>query len=336
MDDPALTSQAIAELMRELPSNNGKASYEPQERKINPLGKPNKKFLGRTINTALRHNKRAIERTQARCQQKLQELDDRYERRKTNAFYNRKKPKEESYGRRERKSRSRKKVRKRHKSRSSSRESRSRSRSHKKKHKKKHSKFKRRQRRRRSTSSSGVSPPAKTADDLTVPRSEYYVHSNNLALAVAMAYSQTLFAHQTLANKPHSPASQSSDIIRELMSDEETMEQDIQLDTLSIASSSEEVPEIVTIDVSSQDEQSVGSSVTDSESDASNCSSIALVDSGSDELASNSGSDIEIIECDIEPKEEQNQLPVESTQQAEPEEALSAADIATTVDLTDD
>ncbi|EDW70368.2 arginine and glutamate-rich protein 1 [Drosophila virilis] len=333
MDDPALTSQAIAELMREFPSNNGKASYEPQERKINPLGKPNKKFLGRTINTALWHNKRAIERTQASCQQKLQELDDRYERRKTNAFYSHNK-KEESYGRRERKSRSRKKLRKRHKSRSTSSESRSRSRSHKKKHKKKHSKFKRRQRRRRSScsSSSEAAPPAKTADELTVPRPEYYVHSNNLALAMAMAYSQTLFAHQTPANKPHSPASPSSDIIRELMSDEETMKQEIESDTLSIASSSEEVPEIVTIDVSSQDEQSVGDSGTDSESDARNCSSIALLDSGSDELASNSGSDIEIIECDTEPREEQNQLPVESTQQAEPEETLSAP----TVDLTDD
>ncbi|XP_030571565.1 pre-mRNA-splicing factor 38B isoform X2 [Drosophila novamexicana] len=323
--------------MREFPSNNGKASYEPQERKINPLGKPNKKFLGRTINNALWHNKRAIERTQASCQQKLQELDDRYERRKTNAFYSRNK-KEESCRRRERKSRSRKKLRKRHKSRSSSRESRSRSRSHKRKHKKKHSKFKRRQRRRRSTSSSSSSeaaPPANTADELTVPRPEYYVHSNNLALAMAMAYSQTLFAHQTPANKPHSPASPSSDIIRELMSDEETMKQEIQSDTLSVASSSEEVPEIVTIDVSSQDERSVGSSAgTDNESDASSCSSIALVDSGSDELSSNNGSDIEIIECDTEPKEEQNQLPVESTQQADPEAALSAP--ATTVDLTDD
>ncbi|EDW40452.1 GL24884 [Drosophila persimilis] len=57
-DGDDLTSQAIAELIREIEGGDARSCSGVQERKVNPLGKPNKRFLGRTINTALRHNQR--------------------------------------------------------------------------------------------------------------------------------------------------------------------------------------------------------------------------------------------------------------------------------------
>lgn len=50
-----------------------------QERKINPIAKPNKRFLGRTLNSMLSHNKRKNDRTQENCRKKLKELDERRE-----------------------------------------------------------------------------------------------------------------------------------------------------------------------------------------------------------------------------------------------------------------
>lgn len=302
-----------------MPNQDSNACNRPLERKINPLGKPNKKFLGRTINNALRHNKRAIERTQAKCQQKLQELDYKHERRKGNVFYNRKIT-EEFGGSTERKNHSRNTYKITRNSRSSSREYCSRSHSYIKKHKKKKKKTKRRHR-RRSTSSE----PKK----LATFRSDF-IHSNSLALAVAMAYNRPLY--QTAANKPSpspSPSSPLSDIVKELMSDDETAKQGIQLDELIMDSSNNEIPAIVTIDVSSQDE-SVDSTATGGESETSsspgNISCITLVDSESD---------LEIIENNVE-QPKGGCSPVAFTELSIMDEVRRTADITLTVDLTED
>ncbi|XP_034481593.1 peptidyl-prolyl cis-trans isomerase G [Drosophila innubila] len=334
MDDSALTSKAIAELMREMPGQNNLSYLKPQERKINPLGKPNKRFLGRTINTALRHNKREIERTHASCQKKLQELDDRNERRKRNNFYTRD-TREDLDGRSSRKSRSRKKSKKRrtrgnskNSSRSSSKESRSRSRRHKTKHKKKDKKVKKKRRRRRSFTSSEEEEQQQNVENreaMTAPSSEYYVHSNNVALAVAMAYSQAMSAQQRQrqATEQLPPSASSlSDILNELMSDEE-LEPKAPPDAISVASSSDEVQDILTIDLSPQEEQSSDSTDSDSDTESTIISCISLEDSAEDEdMQPKSSSDIEIIE----------------TEAKQPEEQLNpeCGDMSTTVDLTED
>ncbi|XP_067639503.1 uncharacterized protein [Eurosta solidaginis] len=74
MDDEVLTRMAIDELIREM----GEAPPDPntRERKINPIAKPNKRFLGRTLNSIVSHNRREKERTHENCQRKLKELDD--------------------------------------------------------------------------------------------------------------------------------------------------------------------------------------------------------------------------------------------------------------------
>ncbi|XP_017480401.1 PREDICTED: uncharacterized threonine-rich GPI-anchored glycoprotein PJ4664.02 isoform X2 [Rhagoletis zephyria] len=74
MDDAELTRLAIAEIVREM----GELKELPvQERKINPIAKPNKRFLGRTLNSVMSHNKRENDRTQENCRKKLRELDER-------------------------------------------------------------------------------------------------------------------------------------------------------------------------------------------------------------------------------------------------------------------
>ncbi|EDW19776.2 uncharacterized protein LOC6583634 isoform X2 [Drosophila mojavensis] len=300
-----------------LPRQDSNVCHVPQERKINPLGKPNKMFLGRTINSAIRHNRRTTERTRANCQQKLQELDSRHKRRKENVFYNRC-IREELNGTRERKSRSSNNLKQRRSSRSSSREYRCRSRGHKKKHRKTKKKSKRRHHRKSPSSELAVPSPEK----LSNPASDD-IAFNNLALAVSMAYSRPLY--QTPANRPLPFVLSSTDIVKELMSDDETLKQDIQLDELSIASSCDEIPAILTIDVSSQDEQSDGCERYDgeSESDNSSCMNLTIVDSESD---------IEIIESKVEQtKEEPSSLELTHSL-----ELRYTTDIALTVDLTED
>uniref|UniRef100_A0A0A1X373 Uncharacterized protein n=1 Tax=Zeugodacus cucurbitae TaxID=28588 RepID=A0A0A1X373_ZEUCU len=76
MDDAELTRLAIAEIVREMGEIKEPAI---QERKINPIAKPNKRFLGRTLNSVLSHNKRKNDRTQENCRKKLRELDERRE-----------------------------------------------------------------------------------------------------------------------------------------------------------------------------------------------------------------------------------------------------------------
>ncbi|XP_065361421.1 uncharacterized protein LOC135955057 [Calliphora vicina] len=80
MEDTDLTRKAIEELMREMGEYKEKESL-PTERKKNPLGRPNKRFLGRTINSIMTHNKRNSDRNQQRCQRKLKELDEKQRRR---------------------------------------------------------------------------------------------------------------------------------------------------------------------------------------------------------------------------------------------------------------
>ncbi|XP_050329598.1 serine-rich adhesin for platelets [Bactrocera neohumeralis] len=77
MDDAELTRLAIAEIVREMGEIKEPAV---QERKINPIAKPNKRFLGRTLNSVLSHNKRKNDRTQENCRRKLKELDERREK----------------------------------------------------------------------------------------------------------------------------------------------------------------------------------------------------------------------------------------------------------------
>ncbi|XP_019844931.3 uncharacterized protein LOC105223683 [Bactrocera dorsalis] len=77
MDDAELTRLAIAEIVREMGEIKEPAV---QERKINPIAKPNKRFLGRTLNSVLSHNKRKNDRTRENCRRKLKELDERREK----------------------------------------------------------------------------------------------------------------------------------------------------------------------------------------------------------------------------------------------------------------
>lgn len=157
-----------------------------------------------------------------------------------------------------------------------------------------------------------------------VPAS-YYAPSNSLALAVAMAYSQALAARQTSlqSNEPTQPASEFSDIINELMSDEEVGQERKALSALSITSSSDEVEEVPTIDISSYSEDSPGT--TASESDVSNSDSCIALDDNADNdiLETSSCSDIEIIEP--EPERER-----------EPEQPNRKSEESSTVDLTQD
>ncbi|XP_037719627.1 arginine/serine-rich protein 1 [Drosophila subpulchrella] len=343
--DSELTNQAIAELMREIEGQNSSFSIHKQsERKVNPLGKPNKRFLKTTINTVIQHNKRTNERTQANCRQKLQDLDDVYERRKSNYFYNRDAGRNRSVDRSRSRSSSRsrsrsrprkaKKRRSRRRSRRSRSSSRSRSRSHRrKKHKKKvkkHKKAKRSRPRSRSSSWDREMPPSDSTP-IAQPSEVFFNHSKNMALAVAMAYSHLLNANGQHISKDSKTAPSSPlcdiDIVRELMSDEEP-DKSGKPDTLSI-SSSDEVENVLTIKVSSNSESS--SSDTDSGSKHSSGSCVTLEESESD-----NNSDIEIIECHEEPKRSTEPAPQpEPTSKNENQQADESADL-TTVDLTED
>ncbi|KAH8274530.1 hypothetical protein KR044_006578 [Drosophila immigrans] len=304
--------------MRDMPLQSSQALLGPQERKINPLGRPNKRFLGRTINTALRHNKRETDRTHASCQQKLQELDERHDRRQRNEFYTSREDTRHSRSRKKSSKRRSHSYSRRSSSSSDSSERRSRRRKQKKRTKK-HKKEKRKKR-HRSTSSSSNSSSVKEQPKPD-ERSEYFMPANNLALAVAMAYSQVLSAQQMPAKVEEealpAPASPLSDIIKELMSDEDV---EVERKTLSVESSSDEVQEVLTINLSSQEEHSSDSDTdSTSESGDGGASCIALEDSAADEEEEpHSGSDIEIIEV--------------ASKQAKSMPAASS----TTVDLTED
>nr|XP_036671958.1 serine/arginine-rich splicing factor 4 isoform X2 [Drosophila suzukii] len=335
--------------MREIEGQNSSFSIHKQsERKVNPLGKPNKRFLKTTINTVIQHNKRTNERTQANCRQKLQDLDDVYERRKSNYFYNRDAGRNRSVDRSRSRSSSRsrsrsrprsrpkkaKKRRSRRRSRSSRSSSRSRSRSHRrKKHKKKvkkHKKSKRSRPRSRSSSWDREMPPSDSTP-IAQPSEIFFNHSKNMALAVAMAYSHLLNGNgQHIAKdseeRPSSPLCD-IDIVRELMSDEEP-DNSGEPDALSI-SSGDEVENVLTIKVSSNSESS--SSDTDSDSKHSAGSCITLEESESD-----NNSDIEIIECHKEAKRSTEPAPQpEPESKNEKQQADESADL-TTVDLTED
>ncbi|XP_050742354.1 serine/arginine-rich splicing factor 11 isoform X2 [Drosophila biarmipes] len=337
--------------MREIEGqNSGLSIHKQSERKVNPLGKPNKRFLKTTINTVIQHNKRTNERTQANCRQKLQDLDDVYERRQSNYFYtrdtSRNRSVERSRSRSSSRSRSRsrlrsrtkkaKKRRSRKRSRSSRSSSRSRSRSHRRrKHKKKakkHKKSKRTRPRSRSSTWDREMPPSDSLPRAQ-PSEAFFNHSKNMALAVAMAYSHLLNANGQLKAKdskeePSSPKCD-IDIVRELMSDEEP-DRTEKPDTLSISSSDGE-EHVLTITVNSNSESS--SSDTDSDSKHSAGSCINLEASESDNK-----SDIEIIECQEEPRKAPEPAPQpepESENENEKQQADESADLAT-VDLTED
>lgn len=317
--------------MRDLPDTNT-TSCGPQERKINPLGRPNKRFLGRTIHTALRYNKREIEKTQANCRQRLQELNNKHERR-----YRGELQKERSTERHKSRSRSRKKHKRRRKrspratrsSRSSSRSSSSSSDSHnkhKKKHRRKRKKLKKRKQRHHSSRSASINEENQLMPVVQeqVPAS-YYAPSNSLALAVAMAYSQALATRQSSlqSNEPTQPASEFSDIINELMSDEEDGQERRSLPALSITSSSDEVEEVPTIHISSYSEDSPGTTASESDAEMSNSDSCIALDDNADNdiLKAGSCSDIEIIEPE---------------RGREPEQPNRKSEESSTVDLTQD
>ncbi|KAH8301148.1 hypothetical protein KR018_003810 [Drosophila ironensis] len=282
--------------MLEMNSQNSvfPAQKTETERKVNPLGKPNKRFLGRTINDALVHNKREKDRTVANCQRKLQDLDDFWERRRHNRFYNRSARRSRRPS--SRRSRHHKKSKKRHRrakkrthSRSrdsSSSQSLHRSRSHKRKKSKKSTKKHRKLRRRSRSSSAATASPR--GESLPVPRpsEEFLKHSKQMAMAVALAYGQVL--NVKTKERGSSPL---SDIVRELMSDDE--EKDIN-QAKSPASPTDNHKEPITIAVSSSSSEDSSSSESSSpESDAESC---IAVDISSDESKSNNTSDIEIIE----------------------------------------
>ncbi|XP_017107527.2 arginine/serine-rich coiled-coil protein 2 [Drosophila bipectinata] len=357
MSDSELTDRAIAELMRELDAQNPSHANKTQcERKVNPLGKTNKRFLGRTINNALSHNKREKERTAANCQRKLKDLD---EQRKVNQLYHRNRSTSRSTSRRlsrsrsrsrnrsvekrrsrtrsrsrsphrrrskKKSKRSRRKERKRSvrsRSRSTSRSSyRSRS-SRRKKHKKsskKHKKNRRRPRsslRSRSHSSYETNPSFNDMQPVPPPSEVFLDHSKQMALVVAMAYSQALNT-KIQRNDEERASSPLSDIVKELMSDDDESK-NMSLECLSI-SSNEEPTNLLTIDVSSNSEGNEDSESSDSESQSSSCIEL---DSTSD---SNNNSDIEIVECQSHEinKPETSQKPKELS------ESLPS------VDLTDD
>eukprot|EP00099_Drosophila_melanogaster_P005901 NP_001246826.1 uncharacterized protein Dmel_CG14074 [Drosophila melanogaster] len=336
--------------MREIEGANASVSTSKQsERKVNPLGKLNKRFLGRTINTAIRHNDREKERTQANCRQKLQDLDDVHERRKSNYFYSRDAPRTQSVDRSRsssrRRSRSRHKKAKKHRSRRRTRSSRSSSRSRsrssshrRKKRKKKVKKHKKSHRRRRSSqSSSGCDWESAPSESLRIPPpSDVFLnHSKQMALAVAMAYGQLLnpsSQKKASESKEHS-SSPISDIFRELMSDEE-VDKSEKPEALSISSSDEE-PNVLTIKVSSSSESSGNKSSSDSDSEAKNSVRSCIT------LESGDNSDIEIIEYHEEPKKkacetEPASEPEYPSQSDSTNQQVDDSTAVTTVDLTED
>ncbi|XP_016986255.1 arginine/serine-rich coiled-coil protein 2 [Drosophila rhopaloa] len=339
--DAELTNQAIAELMREIEGQDTSfPTHKQSERKVNPLGKTNKRFLGRTINTAIRHNKRENERTQANCRQKLQDLDEVHEKRKSNYFYNRDAHRNRSVERSRSTSSSRSRSRSRHKKdkkrrsrRRNSSESSSRSRSRskrRKKHKKKAKKHKKSQRRRRKSRSRSLDREILLSEAIPIaPPSEMFLnHSKQMAMAVAMAYSQVLMASRQKEAKELKERSSSplSDIVRELMSDEEQ-----EKSKALYISSSDEGKNVLTIDVSSNSESksSAGSSDSDSDSKDSAGSCIYL-----DASESDNNSDMEIIECHEE--QEKASKPAPGTEiDKEKQQVDQSADL-TTVDLTED
>ncbi|KAH8374076.1 hypothetical protein KR200_011487 [Drosophila serrata] len=292
------------------------SSFKQSERKVNPLGKTNKRFLGRTIITAIRHNRREKERTQANCRQKLKDLDDIHERRKSNYFYNqeasrisrrtRSTSRSSSSSRTASRSRSRRRVKKskkrRSRKRSSSRSSkspsrsRSRSRSHRKKNKKKtrkHRKSHHKSRRRSSSSSSrerNSSPRVHIPTAVSTPTDVYLEHSKQMALAVAMAYGQVLKANSLKATAEERESSPMSDIVKELMSDGED-ENPGPIDVLSI-SSNDIGDNVLTFDVSSNSASDSDSSTESLDTAASSAGSCIALDQ-----MDNNNSDIEIIEC---------------------------------------
>ncbi|KAH8267688.1 hypothetical protein KR026_003297 [Drosophila bipectinata] len=347
--------------MRELDAQNPSHANKTQcERKVNPLGKTNKRFLGRTINNALSHNKREKERTAANCQRKLKDLD---EQRKLNQHYNRnrstsrsrstsrrlsrsrsrsrirsrsvekRRSRTQSRSRSSHRRRSRKKSKKsrrkerkrsvRSRSRSTSRSSyRSRSsrRKKQKKSSKKHKKNRRRSRssiRSRSHSSYETNPSFNDMQPVPPPSEVFLDHSKQMALVVAMAYSQALNT-KIQRNDEERASSPLSDIVKELMSDDDESK-NRSLECLSI-SSNEEPKNLLTIDVSSNSEGNEDSESSDFESQSSSCIEL---DSSSD---SNNNSDIEIVECQSHEinKPETSQKPKELS------ESLPS------VDLTDD
>ncbi|EDV52295.1 luc7-like protein 3 [Drosophila erecta] len=347
--DADLTKKAIAELMRELEGPNSSVSdLKQSERKVNPLGKPNKRFLGRTISTAIRHNDRERERTQANCRQKLQDLDDVYERRKSNYFYSRDAPRNKSVDRSRsssrRRSRSRhkksKKQRSRRRSRSSRSSSRSRSRnsSHRrKKHKKKVKKHKKSHRRRRSSQSSSECDreiPLSEPLHVPAPSDVFLNHSKQMALAVAMAYGQLMNSNtQKKASESRERSSSPiSDIVRELMSDEE-VDKFEKPEALSISSSDEE-QNVLTINVSSSSESGGSSSSSDSDSDSKYSAGNCIT------LESGNNSDIEIIAYHEEPKKASENKPASEPEYlSQLDNAIKQVDESTaltTVDLTED
>ncbi|KAH8234611.1 hypothetical protein KR032_000583 [Drosophila birchii] len=325
------------------------SSHKQSERKVNPLGKANKRFLSRTINTVICHNRREVERTQANCRQRLKDLDDIHERRKSNYFYSRnsrrsqsrsssrsrsaRRSRSSSRSRSARRSRSRhrvkksKKQRSRKRSSSGSSRSHSRSRSHQKKNKKKARKHRNphhRSRRRSSSSNSRDrnSPPGvAVANAVLSPTEVYLEHSKKMALAVAMAYGQVLKANSLKPAVKGRESSPLSDIVKELMSDEEEENPD-KVDVLSI-SSNDIADNVLTIDVSSNSEPE-----SDSSSESSDAESEAAISAAScialDET-DNNNSDIEIIEC---PDDKRKKVP-EKQQVNE----ISTLD---SVDLTED
>lgn len=144
-----------------------------------------------------------------------------------------------------------------------------------------------------------------------------------------MAYGQALAAQQSSIQSKETtpPAPEISDIMSELMSDEGSPrgQQKGQPVTLSIESSSDEVQEVQTIDLSSYTDDSPGTTASESEDERCNSGSCIALDD--DSAASSSCSDIEIIEtepqADLKPEksqEDKNRQPEEST----------------TVDLTED
>ncbi|XP_075161548.1 uncharacterized protein LOC142234329 isoform X2 [Haematobia irritans] len=78
MDEAELTRKAVEEIMREMQLEKEQNQLpQIQERKKNPLGpRPNKDFLGRTINSVMTHNKRQNDRNYRNCQRKLKDMDN--------------------------------------------------------------------------------------------------------------------------------------------------------------------------------------------------------------------------------------------------------------------
>ncbi|KAI9587863.1 uncharacterized protein PFB0315w [Glossina fuscipes] len=70
MEESELTRKAINEILKDM-NVCKKNEISVTERKV----KPNKRFLGRTLNSMITHNKRESDRTQRQCQRKLLELE---------------------------------------------------------------------------------------------------------------------------------------------------------------------------------------------------------------------------------------------------------------------